>query len=92
MPLDHLNVLFLHLHVFQSITDIFVHLSFYHINKSCKYLFDVILDLIMHLFFLIQNLQLLVFCIDDLEYMAILNYVLHCFHLEYHQLKQLCML
>ena len=39
----------------------------------------------MHLFFQIQKLLLLVFCMDDLEYMATLNYILFCFHLHDHQ-------
>ena len=33
----------------------------------------------MYLFFLIQDHQLLKFCTDDLEYMAIFHYVFHCY-------------
>ena len=67
-----LNVLLLDGHVFRSITDILVDLSLKHINKSWQYLVGVKLDLIMYLFLLIQRLELLIFCMDDLEYMATL--------------------
>ena len=42
--------------------------------------------------FQIQNLLLLVFCMDDVEYTATLNYVLFYFHLHNHQnhLYKLC--
>ena len=51
-----------------------------HINMFYQCLDDYLLNLRMHLFFQIQNLQLLIFCMDDLEYMVTLNYVLFCFH------------
>ena len=53
------------------VTDILVHLNLWNINRSCQYPVDEILGLILHWLFLIQNLQLLVFCINDLEYMAL---------------------
>ena len=40
-----------------------------------------LLNLAMHLFFLIQILQLLIFYMDDQEYMPILDYVLFYFYL-----------
>ena len=55
------------------------------INVFYQYLVDFLLNLIMHLFFLIQNLILLLFCMGDLEYMPTLDYVLFYFHLYNHQ-------
>ena len=47
-----------------------------HINTFYQYIADYLLNLIMHLFFQIQILQLLIFCIDDLEYMTTSNQML----------------
>ena len=43
----------------------------------------------MRLFFLIQSLQLLIICMDDLEYMANSDYVLFFFRLEHHQINHI---
>ena len=51
-----------------------------HINIFYQDLTGCLLDWIMHLFFQIQNLQLLVFCMDDVKYMATLNYFLPFLH------------
>ena len=48
-----------------------------HINKSFQYLTDCLLNLIMNLLFLIQNVQLLISCMDDLQYIATLD--MFCF-------------
>ena len=56
-----------------------------HINIFHQYLADYSLNLTMHLFSLIQSLLLLIFCIDDLEYMAAFDYVLTYFHLHNRQ-------
>ena len=44
----------------------FFHMDLLHINIFDQYLADYFLNLIMHLFFQIQNLQLLIFSMDDL--------------------------
>ena len=49
-------------------------------NEFYQYLADCLLNLIMHLFLLIQNLLLVIFYINDLEYMAALDYALCYFH------------
>ena len=46
----------------------FTSMDLLHINIFYQYLVDGLLNLITHLFFLIQNLQLLIFFMDDLEY------------------------
>ena len=46
----------------------------------------------MHLFFQIQNLLLLVFCMDDLEYIATLNNVLFIFNSTIIQINHLYLL
>ena len=58
-----------------------------HIDIFYKYLVEYLLNLKMHLFFLIQNLLLLIFCMDDLEYMVTLSYVLFYFHYGNHHIK-----
>ena len=45
-----------------------------HKNIFHQYLADYLPNLIMHVFFQIQNLKLLIFSIDDMSYMATLNY------------------
>ena len=62
-----------------------LHTELLGINIFYQYQVDCLLNLIMHLFFQIQNLLLLVFCMDNLEYMAILNYVPFNFHLYSYQ-------
>ena len=57
----------------------FFDMDLLHINIFYQYLDDYLLNL-MHLFFQIQNLQLLIFCVDDLVYMVTLNCVLFYFH------------
>ena len=56
-----------------------LHADLLHIDKFYQYLVDDLLNLITHLCVLIQKLQLLIFCMDDLEYVAILDYVLFFF-------------
>ena len=58
----------------------FLHIYLLDVNVFYQYVADYLLNLIMHLFFQIQNLQLLIFCMDDLEYMATMNYALFYFH------------
>ena len=48
-------------------------------NKSCQNLFGVKLDLIMDLSFLIHNVRLLTFYMDDPEYMNSLDSALVSF-------------
>ena len=67
------------------IKDILLHKDVLHTNIIYQYLADYLLNSIMHLFFQIQNLLLLVFYMDDLEYMVTLSDVLFCFHLYNHQ-------
>ena len=46
---------------------------------------NYLLDLTMHLFFQSQGLQLLIFDMDDQEFLVILDYVLLCFILKCNQ-------
>ena len=55
-------------------------LNLLHPNKFCEYHPAELLNLIIHWFFLIQNLRLSKFCMDDLEYMFILYWVPCYFH------------
>ena len=72
---------FLLLHVFRLIIDILVHLNLWYINNFSQLLteylltsiFCFLINLGMYLFFLLQNFQLLMFCMDDPKYMAIWN-------------------
>ena len=52
-----------------------------HINIFYQYLVDCLLSFIIHLLFLIHNLKLLIFYMDDLEYMATLNYIHYIYEL-----------
>ena len=74
-----------HFHTSELNIDILLHRDLFHINIFYQYLGDSMLDLIMHWFFLINNLLLLVFCMDDLEFMATLGCVPFYFHLCNHQ-------
>ena len=58
-----------------------------HIDIFYQYLVGYLSNLIVHLFFLIQNLLLLIFCMDDLEYMVTVSYVLFYFHYCNHHVK-----
>ena len=51
-----------------------------HIGIFYQYLADCLLNSIMHLSFLILNHLQRVFCMNDLEYMAIMDCVLFYFH------------
>ena len=51
--------------------DILLREGLLHSNIFYQYLVDYLLNLLMHLFFLIQNLLLLIICVDDLEYMLL---------------------
>ena len=66
-------------------SNILLHKDLLHTNIFYRYLTDYLLNLITQLLFQIQNLLLLVFCTDELEYTATLNYVRFCFHLHNHQ-------
>ena len=48
-------------------------------------IFCSLLNWIIHLFFQILNLLLLVFCMDDLEYVTTFYYAVFCFHSHNHQ-------
>ena len=58
-------------------------MDLYQINKSGKsgnhYLVHDLLYQVEHSFFQIQNLQLLIFCMDGQELLVILDYVPLCF-------------
>ena len=54
-------------------------MDLYYINKFYQYLVADLLDSIMNLFCQMQSLELLIFCIDDQEFVANLDYVLLCF-------------
>ena len=58
---------------------IFFHMDLLHTNIFDQDLADCLLNLITHLFFQIQNLLLLAFYMDDLEYTLTLNYVMFFF-------------
>ena len=60
--------------------DIFLNIDLLHTNIFNQYLVGYLLDLKMHLVLQIQYLLLLAFYMDDLEYMATLNYALFYFH------------
>ena len=63
-----------------------LHMDLAHINTFYQYFVEGLLNLIRHLFFLIQNLQLLIFYMDDIKYMVTLDYfLLFYFHLPHHQ-------
>ena len=55
-----------------------------HITTFYQYFAGCLLNSVMHLFFQIQSPLLLMFSIDDLEYVATLTYVMFCFHLYNH--------
>ena len=50
-----------------------------------QYLAGYLLNVITHLFFQIQNLLLLILCMDDLEYTVTFDYVVFCLQLRNHQ-------
>ena len=56
---------------------ILLHKDLLRTNIFYQYLTDCLLNLIMHLFFLILTFLLLIFCMDDLEYTATL--IMFCF-------------
>ena len=61
-----------------------LHIDLLHIDIFYPYLVGGLLNLIMHLFFLIQSLQLLTFCLNVIEYMANLDNALFCFYFRHH--------
>ena len=63
---------------------IFCFIKIFCIQIYYQYLADYLLNLIMHLFFQVQNLLFLIFCMDDMEYMTTLNSALFYFHLNNH--------
>ena len=67
------------------IKDILPHEDLLHTNIIYQYLAGCLLNSIMHLFYQIQNLLLIVFPMDDLEHMVTLSDVLFCFNLYNHQ-------
>ena len=56
-----------------------------HINIFYQDLVDYLSNLTVQMFSLIQSLLLLIFCMDTMEALATLNYVLFYFHLYSHQ-------
>ena len=62
-----------------------VQMDLLHTDIFYQYLAGCLLNSIVHLLFQIQSLLLLVFCMDDLEYMATLNYIAFYFHSHNHQ-------
>ena len=83
--LDHHNDLSQLFHLYWLNIDILLHVDLLHRNIFYQYLAGFLLNLKLHLFFQTLSLLLLVFCMDDLEYMAPLNYVVFCFHSRNHQ-------
>ena len=69
--LNHHNYLNLRFQVCQLNSDILLRINLLYTNKLYQYLVNGLSNSIMYLFFLIQNLLLLIFWKDDLEYMAL---------------------
>ena len=60
----------------QLTIDILLHMDLQRINKLYQYLVGDLLDQIINLFFLSMRLQLLIFCVDDQDFVADLDYVI----------------
>ena len=74
--LNLLNTLSLKFFVCQFEIDIFLLMDLQRINKFYQYLIHYLYDQVMHLSFHIKSLQLIIFCMDDQEFLAILDFAL----------------